>query len=354
MFRRANGAFYSHDSVTGKQHSLNTPDKIIAKRLLHAKNEAYQQPVINLHIARAYLSVADAQVSKRTWRIPMEEIVKLKHGETRARWISANKDKAFNSIRDLPILQTRAEHFLKVLECGTVSTNVYLRRLHNFALDMNWLAWPIIPKRQWPKITFKEKRAITLEEHQAIVNLETNPERKAYFELAWHLGASQTDIARLEAENIDWQARVIAYHRKKTKEVAILRFSDELERIFRSLPKTGPLFPRLRTLRAGDRSMEFKVRCKNLGITGVSLHCYRYAWAERAKQCGYPERYAQLALGHNSQAVHRAYARKAQVQLPPLEEYEKMNSGNKVIPFQTMSSPPAEQPVDEQVKNQSS
>jgi hypothetical protein len=36
----------------------------------------------------------------------------------------------------------------------------------------------------------------------------------------------------------------------------------------------------------------------------------------------YPERFAQMALGHNSKAVHRAYAKKAQVTLPPLEEYE--------------------------------
>jgi hypothetical protein len=33
-------------------------------------------------------------------------------------------------------------------------------------------------------------------------------------------------------------------------------------------------------------------------------------------------------LGHNSKAVHRAYAKKAQVTLPPLEEYEA-----KVVPF---------------------
>lgn len=45
--------------------------------------------------------------------------------------------------------------------------------------------------------------------------------------------------------------------------------------------------------------------------------------AERAKVAGYPERFAQLALGHNSKAVHRAYAKRAQVTLPPLEDYEK-------------------------------
>jgi hypothetical protein len=35
-----------------------------------------------------------------------------------------------------------------------------------------------------------------------------------------------------------------------------------------------------------------------------------------------------MALGHNSKAVHRAYAKKAQVTLPPLEEYEQ-----KIVPL---------------------
>jgi integrase len=58
-------------------------------------------------------------------------------------------------------------------------------------------------------------------------------------------------------------------------------------------------------------------------ITGITLHSYRYAWAERARTCGYPERFAQEALGHKSKAVHRAYTRKAQVVIPTLEEYER-------------------------------
>jgi integrase len=62
-------------------------------------------------------------------------------------------------------------------------------------------------------------------------------------------------------------------------------------------------------------SIKFKQRCDGLGIRGISLHSYRYSWAGRAKTAGYPERFAQLALGHNSKAVHRAYARKAQVTL---------------------------------------
>ena len=73
---------------------------------------------------------------------------------------------------------------------------------------------------------------------------------------------------------------------------------------------------------AGDRATEFKQRCSQLGIKGVTLHSYRYAWAERAKTAGMPERFAMENLGHNSKAVHRAYAKKALVKIPLLQDYE--------------------------------
>ena len=58
-------------------------------------------------------------------------------------------------------------------------------------------------------------------------------------------------------------------------------------------------------------------------VEGVTLHSYRYAWAERAKTAGMPERFAMENLGHNSKAVHRAYAKRALVKIPSLEDYEK-------------------------------
>jgi integrase len=58
-------------------------------------------------------------------------------------------------------------------------------------------------------------------------------------------------------------------------------------------------------------------------VSGVTLHSYRYAWAERAKVVGMPERFAQAALGHNSKAIHRAYAKKAVIIAPSLEDYER-------------------------------
>ena len=61
-------------------------------------------------------------------------------------------------------------------------------------------------------------------------------------------------------------------------------------------------------------------------ITGVTWNSYSYAWAERAKQAGYPERFAQEALGHNRKAVHRAYTKRALTKTPSLEEYEKQTA----------------------------
>ena len=39
-----------------------------------------------------------------------------------------------------------------------------------------------------------------------------------------------------------------------------------------------------------------------------------------------PERFAQAALGHNSKAIHRAYAKKAVIIAPSLEDYENEGS----------------------------
>ena len=119
-----------------------------------------------------------------------------------------------------------------------------------------------------------------------------------------------------------------------------VRFDDEVAVVLRARPSTGPLFPYLREVRASDRATEFKQRCRGLKISGVTLHSYRYAWAERAKTAGYPERFAQQALGHNSKAVHRAYARHAHVVIPSLGEYEKHAQGQSVIPFPTPTIPP--------------
>lgn len=336
LIRRETGVYYAFDRATGKRESLGTKDSEAAARLLAAKNEALkQQSIVNLQLARVYLSASDPETTQRTWSTVFEETAKTKNGESKIRWERAAKDKALDSIRNLPLFETRAEDLLRVLQRGTVATNVFLRRFHNFALDMNWLVVPVVPKKQWPKIHFREKRAITLDEHLRIVDREQNPERRAFYELLWHLGGAQSDIANLRAEDIDWGDQVISFTRQKLRgrvvEPVQISFGSYLAAILGKLPQTGLLFPSLAPMTAGHRATEFRRICRRVGIVErLTLHCYRYAWAERAKKAGMPERFAMQALGHNSPAMHRAYAKKAQIKVPALEDYEK-NANKNII-----------------------
>jgi len=351
LYRRGWGVYYVQDTQTGKHTSLGTANKQEAQRLHHARNEAHRQPLVNREIGRAYLAAADPAALTRTWQQVMDEILLSKSGKTLVRWQSAVKDRAFVPLLKLPLVETRAEHFLQVLRNGTVATNAFLRRLQNFAQDMRWLMGPVLVKRQWPRIQYGEKRGITLEEHTRLVASEPIRERQLYYTVLWFTGGSQSDIATLGTENLDWEQRTIMFDRMKLKwrkqSPPVIRISPELEAILRELPPTGPLFPSLIGLRESDRAAAFKYRCDRLGIQGVTLHSYRYAWAERAKACGYPERYAQQALGHTSKAVHRAYSRKAQFVVPSFEDFAKNAQEGKIIhidlakPAPQESQPPA-------------
>ena len=91
----------------------------------------------------------------------------------------------------------------------------------------------------------------------------------------------------------------------------------------RLVPAEG-LLPYLSRVRAGNRATEFRSRCRQLRIAGVTLHSCRYAWAERAKTVGYTRNGSRRRLwGHNNKAVHRAYAKRALMKIPSLEDYEQ-------------------------------
>ena len=285
--RKLGGTFYVEDTQTKKQESLGTKDRAEATALLNAHNEAARQPQLNLQIAKAYLAGTDSGVSTRTWQDAFNAIIENKNGSPKERWQRGSRQKAFELIHRLVIVETQAEHLLTCMKDGTVSTNILLRELHNFCISMNWLAWPIIPRRLWPKIEYGPRRAITADEHQMIIGREKNVELRALYELCWHLGGSQTDMANLTAENIDWSDHVISYARRKTETPAFIHFGPAVETILHSLPTRGLLLPKIALWMEKHRAKEFKRRCVGLGIFGVSLHSYRYAWAERAKMCGY-------------------------------------------------------------------
>ena len=317
------GKFYCVDTVTGKRTSLHTANQDDAQQIVEAKNNSQRQPVLNLQIAKAYLAGSDNGITTRTWQHAMEALTNTKQDANKERWQRVSKDRALLPLLPQIIIETKGEALSNAIQNGTVSTNVFLRRLHNFCVDMNWLPWPLIPKRQWPAVRYKDKRAITLDEHQRIIAAEKNPERKTFYQLCWHLGGSQGDIALLKGEDVDWTNTTVSFFRRKTGVPVIVNLGNEALNLLKDLPAEGLLFPYLASVRAGDRATEFASRCRQLGIKGVTLHSYCYSWAERANIAGYPERFAMANLGHNNKAVHRSYAKRAQVKIPSLEDYEQ-------------------------------
>ncbi len=176
--------FWREDTDIGRQHSLRTKNKAEATPLLHGRNEAHAVPFSNLQMTQAYMVAADPKTTTRAWQDVFDTILRQMHGETQRRLRIAAQDKAIPELLKLPLIETCAEHLPSAMEVGKVSTNVYLRRVHNFALEVSWLPAPIIPKCQWPAGRHRKRRAIPLDEHTRIVAAESNPERRSFYELA--------------------------------------------------------------------------------------------------------------------------------------------------------------------------
>ncbi len=91
--------------------------------------------------------------------------------------------------------------------------------------------------------------------------------------------------------------------------------------------------------RGGAGSVEeFYRRCRVAKVSGVSLHSFRYAWAERALQAGIPERFAMANLGYSSPAVHRYYSKRATMvcqALDPISSPKVRKSLENLVRFST-------------------
>ncbi len=127
-------------------------------------------------MARTYLAAHDPKVSTRTWQVVMDEMARYGKDSTKLRASRTFRAKAFNGIRHKPIVQTIPDDFLAIIHGSGNATVHYLRRLHNLALDLGCLPWPVLAKRGWAKISTKRTRAVTAAEHALIIASEKNPE----------------------------------------------------------------------------------------------------------------------------------------------------------------------------------
>lgn len=319
LYQRGNGYWYLQDNDSGDQTSLGTKDENTALELWEAANRAQRTPALNLEIAKVHVKAADPKLASRIWQEVMDELASHGKETSQSRCRRALESKAFDVIRYKAVVVTTAEDLKTVLKRGGSATNNYLRRLHNLALGNGWILGAIIPPKQWEKPPKTPKRGITEDEFKKIIAAEQNEQRKHYYELLWLIGAAQTDGAMLTNKNINWQSRVLSYQRCKTEEWCHLEIGPSLEALLKKLPTNGFLFPKIATLSDKHRAAEFSRRKRLLKLEGISLHSFRYGWAERAFAGGYSERHAQAALGHKSRAVHYGYAKGAIVVCPPLE-----------------------------------
>jgi hypothetical protein len=337
MFHRAGGNYYTRDKVTGQSETLGTSDPATARQLLAARNQAAAQPQLNRTMAKAYLAAKSPDLITRTWNNVVTHYTASGVESTRDRKERAFRSKPFAVLLNLALMDTEASHLLAVLDHKRAgnSTHHYLRRLHNYAFHLGWLLTPVMAEAAWPLVRKKKFTAIKEEEHRRIVARETNTERSLYYEMLWETGGSQSDIAALHNDQINLAHETIRFVRRKlagkeNKGESLLRIGPAMKRILAQLPKEGYLFPNVNAWNSDNRSSEFCRRCRMLKIEGKSLHSYRYAWAQRACAAGMPLREAMNHLGHESKAIHAAYAGGAQLALLPLEFYEAAKLKNVV------------------------
>ena len=182
--------------------------------------------------------------------------------------------------------------FLAVLnhpEAG-VSTNVFLRILHNRAVDLAWIVQPVILKKAWPKIRYGRRRGITFEEHQKILAVTPREDYRLFFELLWETGGSQTDIASLTADDIDWRNRRLYLRTAKLASRgqgrACLAIGSPSRSILKSSRAKGFLFPNLVKLQEAASALAFLQKRRLAGVE-VGFACIPIAMLGRkALSCG--------------------------------------------------------------------
>ena len=284
------------------------------------------KPKFNIHPRNGTYYAEDRDLGARTWADVGRLIDKDYVGATKERFQKFLRSAPAKNILDLRLAETCSGHFSAVLSHSKagVSTNVHLRILQDRALEVEWLLRPVLSKRFWPKIEYGHRKGITRAQHEAILQVTPNAEYRLFFELLWHTGGSQSDIAALTSEDIDWDSCRLYYPRKNLKDRdqgnACLVIDEELERVLKKLPSSGSLFPHLRILNESRRSNYFWARRVKAKVPdGIVLYSYRRAWAERAYARGMPEREVMAHLGHRSKFFHRAFARNADQVTMPVE-----------------------------------
>jgi integrase len=192
-----------------------------------------------------------------------------------------------------------------------------------------------------------ERRAFTLEEIKRIL-AEANEEWRGMVLLGFYTGQRLGDIAALTWQNVDLEKKEIRLVTRKTHRRMVIPSPPPLQRYLMSLSAPDypdiPLFPRAATKGVNALSREFAELLAEIGLRekrthqgigigrasrrkvgGLSFHCLRHTTTSALKNAGVNNAVAMELIGHDSEAISRAYThieeaalRKAVKKLPDL------------------------------------
>ena len=210
LFRRG-VVFYCQDRSTGQQKSLQTRDKAEARRIIQAKNDTITQPLMNLVMARTYLVRARPENDHPHLGGRDGVFCDRSNDNTRMRHERVVRTKPMQFLKCKRLIETTADDFFEALKLGTNSTIAFLQTLHNDALGMGWIPAPILPRKMWPKMKKKEKRAITEAEHITLMAAVDDGMASVFSIALVHRRERRPTRANLTIANIDWKNRVLTY-----------------------------------------------------------------------------------------------------------------------------------------------
>jgi len=146
---RSNLTFAESDIARGRQL---VRDRTITEQVFDQRNQTFRNAQASVAANEAALRQAEldlefteihSPIDGRISRALVTQGILISGGVSGAGATLLTTIVSLDRIRYKPLFETTSEDLLSILRTGTVSTNHYLRRLHNLALGLGWLPWPV-------------------------------------------------------------------------------------------------------------------------------------------------------------------------------------------------------------------
>ncbi|HXD85840.1 MAG TPA: site-specific integrase [Urbifossiella sp.] len=175
---------------------------------------------------------------------------------------------------------------------------------------------PLKELKRPPKASRGAKAAISADGHAKLLKAASKPLRTLLL-LLWETGARPSELARLEAKNIDFSNRIAELREHKTAEKTgkprLLVLTEKAAAILQELAEQYPEGSLLRNAsgkpwKKDGIGLAMRRASKSAGVKAIA-YGYRHAYATQALANGVPDATVAALLGHSSTAMlHKHYS----------------------------------------------